>query len=229
MRFSRLAFAPLLFTSAFLFAAPRTHTVALGGVKRVPYVAADVARENKSDEAGTLRVRPLVVDGRIREWTTGDTHEITDRTFVVRRVLHINDTLPGERTARWVWQPGPWLLVDRTSGRITALHLPDFDPAVSDVVWYRDYAAYCGIKTTIRNGGIAAVVWQIASRRPALEKVIGRWPQAERIRPVCVAPIWQREPMRITMQVSGGQPITFDVVGTSTNLVEDGESPEDDE
>ena len=228
MQFSRLAVVPLLLAVS-AFAAPRTHTVALGATKRVPYVAADVAHENKSDEAGTLRVRPLVVDGRIREWTTGDMHEITDRTFVVRRVLHINDTLPGEKSLRWVWQPGPWLLVDRTSGRITALHLPDFDSAVSDVVWYRDYAAYCGIKTTKRSGGVTAVVWQIASRRPALEKIMGKWPQPARIRPVCAAPLWQREPMRITMQLTGGQPATFDVIGTSTNLVEDTDSPEDDE
>lgn len=227
MQFSCLAVVPLLALSSCAFCAPRTHTVALGATKRVPYVAADVARENKSDEAGTLRVRPLVVDGRIREWTTGDTHEITDRTFVVRRVLHINDTLSGEKASRWVWQPGSWLLVDRTSGRVTALHLPNFDSAISDVVWYRDYAAYCGIKNTIRSGGLTAEVWQIASRRAALEKVIGKWPQPERVRPVCAPAIWQREPMRITMQITNGQPLTFDVVGSSTNLVEDGESAED--
>lgn len=229
MQFSRLAVVPLLALSSCALCAPRTHTVALGSTKRVPYVAADVTAENRSDEAGTLRIRALVVDGRVREWTTGDTHEITDRTFAVRRVLHINDTLSGEKKPRWVWQPGPWLLVDRTSGRVSALHLPNFDAAISDVVWYRDYAAYCGIKNTVRSGGLTAEVWQISSRRPALEKVIGKWPQPERVRPVCAPAMWQREPMRITVQMTGGQPTTFDVVGTSTNLVEEGEPAEDDE
>lgn len=224
-----LAVVPLLFAMSAFGAPAKVHTVALGAVKRISYVAADVAKEDKSDEASTLRVRALVIDGKVREWTTGETHDITERTFVVRRVLHINDTLPGEKQPRWVWQPGPWLMVDRTSGRVTALHMTDFDNAVSDAVWYRDYAAYCGVKNTVRSGGLTAVVWQLGSQRSALDKVIGKWPQPERVRPVCAAPQWQREPMRITMQITGGQPVTFDVVGGSTNLVEEGESADDEQ
>lgn len=224
-----LAAVPLLLAVSAYGASAKVHTVALGAVKRVPYIAADVSKEDKSDEASTLRVRPLVVDGKVREWTTGDTHDITERTFVVRRVLHINDTLPGEKQLRWVWQPGPWIAVDRGSGRVTALHMTDFDNAVSDAVWYRDYAAYCGVKTTVRSGGLAAVVWQLGSHKAALDKVIGKWPQPARVRPVCAAPQWQREPMRITMQITGGQPITLDVVGGNTNLVEEGESTDDDQ
>ena len=30
----------------------------------------------------------------LKEWTTGDAHDVTDRSFVVRRVIRINDTLP---------------------------------------------------------------------------------------------------------------------------------------
>jgi hypothetical protein len=30
----------------------------------------------------------------IKEWTTGDAHDVTDRSFVVRRVIKINDSLP---------------------------------------------------------------------------------------------------------------------------------------
>lgn len=224
-----LAGLPLLFAPALHSAPAKPHTVVLGAIKRVPFVAADVAAEDKSEAATTLRVRPLLVDGKLKEWTTGDTHEITERTFVVRRVLHVNDTLPGEKQQRWVWQPGPWLTVDRTSGRVTPLHMTDFDSAVSDVVWYRDYAAYCGVKNTVRSGGLTAVVWQLGSHKAALDKVIGKWPQPARTRPVCAPAIWQREPMRITVQVTGASPATFDVIGLSTNLVEDGEAPEDDE
>lgn len=209
-------------------AAPKVHTVTLGPVRRVPYVAPDVAKEAKDDEAGTLRVRSLTVDGKQREWTTGDGHDVTDRSFVTRRVLHVNDALPGEKTGRWVWQPGPWLLVDRVSGRITALHLPDFDSSISDVVWYRDYAAYCGIHTAAKRGGLSAEVWQIGARRAALQKVIAPWPQPERVRPVCAPATWQREPMRVTLRATGGDPLVYSVVGTSSQLVEDGEGGDED-
>ena len=35
--------------------------------------------------------------------------------------------------------------MDRVSGRVPALNLPEFDPEESSVAWYRDYAAYCGV------------------------------------------------------------------------------------
>jgi hypothetical protein len=206
---------------------PRTHAVSLGPVRRVPFVAADVAKEDKTDEAGTLRVRPLYVDTRLKDWTTGEMHEVTDRSFTVQRVLHVNDTLPDEHGARWVWQPGPWILVDRVTGRVTALHLPDFDAGVSDVTWYRDYAAYCGVHTAAKAGGLSAVVWQIGSRRAAVDKVIGKWPQVERQRPVCAAAKWQREPMRVALQPTGAAPVSFDIVGSSTALVEDGDGDDE--
>ncbi len=206
---------------------PRTHAVSLGPVRRVPFVAADVAREDKGDEAGNLRVRALFVDSRQKDWTTGDMHEVTDRTFAIQRVLHVNDTLPDEHGARWVWQPGPWMLVDRVTGRVSALHLPDFDAGVSDVIWYRDYAAYCGVHTAAKSGGLSAVVWQIGARRAAVDKVIGKWPQAERVRPVCAPAKWQREPMRVTVQPTAAAAISFDVVGTSTALVEDGDGDDE--
>ncbi len=206
---------------------PRTHAVNLGPIRRVPFVAADVAKEDKSDEAGTLKVRALFVDSRQKDWTTGDTHDVTDRSFVVQRVLHVNDTLPDEHGARWVWQPGPWMLVDRVTGRVSALHLPDFDAGVSDVIWYRDYAAYCGVHAAARSGGLTAIAWQIGSRKPAVDKVIGKWPQTERVRPVCAPAKWQREPMRVTLQATGGAPSSFDLVGTSTALVEDGDGDDE--
>jgi len=230
MRFFRFTatlavFAALLPIHA---ATPKVHTVVLGAVRRVPFIAADVTSEAKEDEAGTLRIRPLVVDGKTREWLTGDTHDITERSFVARRVLHINDALPGEKSGRWVWQPGSWILVDRVSGRVTALHLPDFDASVSDVVWYRDYAAYCGIHNTAKASGLSAEVWQIGARKAALSKVIAPWPQSERVRPVCLPAVWQREPMRVTVKPNGGDPVVYSVVGNSTQLVEDGEGGDDD-
>lgn len=203
---------------------PRLHTVVLGAVKRVPYAPADVSAEEKKEDTGILRVRPLLVDDREREWTVGNLHEVTERSFAVRRVMRINDALPDEHEPRWTWTPGPWLLVDRMTGHITALHLPDFDAVISDVAWYRDYAAYCGIGTGAR-GGLFAVVAQIGARRAVATKQLGEWPQANHFIPVCKPATWQRSPMRVTLQPTGGNPVTINVVG-STALVEEGESEE---
>ena len=203
---------------------PRMHAVSLGSVRRVPYTPPDVDADDKSEDTTTLKVRPLIVDDQQREWTTGEIHEVTDRTFAVRRVMRVNDSLAAEREAHWVWQPGPWLLVDRVTGHIAALHLVDFDAAVSNVVWYRDYAAYCGIGTTAK-GGLFAVVSQLGARRAVVLKQIGPWPQTNHFIPVCQPAEWQRMPMRVTLRPTAGEPTTFDVVG-STSLIEDGDGTE---
>ena len=109
-------------------AAPRkAHVVVLGAAKHVPYSkAGDPGGAGTNED--TLKIRPLLVDTVLKEWTTGDAHDVTDRSFVVRRVIRINDTLPGDKLGHWVWQRGPWLMVDRVTGRVTPLKLPDYDP-----------------------------------------------------------------------------------------------------
>ena len=216
----------VLVSTCGLFAAtPKVHTVTLGPSRRVPYTQPDATLETKSDETSSLKVRPLFVDDRQKEWTTGEVHDVTDRTFTVRRALRINDALPTEMTQRWIWQPGPWLSVDRVTGRITALHLPDFDAAVSDVVWFRDYAAYCGISTTAK-GGLFAVVAQLGTRRTVVQKQIGKWPQPDHFIPVCQPAQWQRLPTRVTLKPTGGDATTYDVVGTAS-IVEEGDAAEE--
>ena len=199
----------------------KPHTVSLGPIKRVLYIPPDATANQKSEDATTLKVRPLLVDGRQKEWTTGDAHDVTDRSFAIRRALRLNDALPTESAAHWIWQPGPWLLVDRTTGHVTALHLPDFDALVSQAVWFRDYAAYCGIATTAK-GGLYAIVAQIGARRPVVQKQLGKWPQAEHDTPVCGRAEWQRQPIRVTLGLTGCDPIVFDVVGTAA-LIEEGD------
>jgi hypothetical protein len=226
MQTLRSATVPLLLLVACACspaAAPKVHTVNLGPVRKVPYTPPEANPENKSEEATTLRVRALVVDGAQKEWTVGDVHDVTDRSFVVRRALRLNDSLPAE-APHWTWQPGPWLMVDRTTGHITALHLPDFDPQVSEAVWFRDYAAYCGIATTVK-GGLVAVVAEIGARKAVVQKALAPWPQAVAPHPACVAAVWQRTPMRVTIHPTGGEAMTFDVAGTSS-LVEESESVE---
>jgi hypothetical protein len=229
MQTLRPALVPLLFlfTCAIPAAAakpPKVHTVTLGPARKVPYTPPEATPDNKTEDSSTLRIRPLDVDGNQKEWTLGDVHDVTDRTFVVRRALHINDSLPDE-APRWTWQPGSWLMVDRSTGHITALHLPDYDPQVSDVVWFRDYAAYCGIATTAK-AGVVAIIAELGAHKPLVQKIIAPWPQPSAPHPVCIRSTWQRTPMRATLQLTGGTPVTYDVVGT-ISLIEENDTPDE--
>jgi hypothetical protein len=227
-RMRTISWIALLFLTAagvsYAAAPAKIHTVTFGPARKITFTPPEATPDNKADEAANLRVRPLFVDEKQKEWTLGEIHDVTDRSFVVRRALHINDALPGE-APRWTWQPGPWLMVDRSTGHITALHLPNFDPAISEIAWFRDYAAYCGLATTAK-GGLVAVVAQLGVRKAVAQRLIGPWPQADPQHPVCAVAKWQRTPMRATIQPAGGPAITFDVVGTSS-LIEEGDNSSD--
>jgi hypothetical protein len=224
-------FAFLALSHPLALAAPaKVHVVALGAARKVPYIPSGATssppdKQAKPGDAITLKVRPLTVDGNQKEWTTGDAHDVTDRSFTIRRALRLNDQLPGDATPRWSWQPGPWLLIDRTTGHITALHLPDFDADISDAIWFRDYAAYCGTATTVK-GGLFAIVAQLGARRAVVQKQLGKWPQTSPPTPVCKLAQWQRTPLRVTLQLTGGDPMTFDVIGAAS-LIEEGDNSED--
>ncbi|HEX6773973.1 MAG TPA: hypothetical protein VF126_18195, partial [Acidobacteriaceae bacterium] len=113
MRTSARVLLLLLVPSTTLFAAGRVkpHTIGIGAGKRVSYgITSDPA--NAAPDEKTLHVRPLIVDDKVKEWTTGEVHDITDRSFVVRRALRLNDALPGDKGEHWVWQRGPWIMVD---------------------------------------------------------------------------------------------------------------------
>ncbi|MGA7857978.1 MAG: hypothetical protein WCA11_08640 [Terracidiphilus sp.] len=206
-------------------ASPRkTHSVFIGATKRVPYSkAGDPAGAAGGEDS--LKIRALVVDGVVKEWTTGDSHDVTDRSFVVRRVMRLNDALPGdkpepnEKQSHWVWQRGPWLLVDRVTGHVAPLKLPDYDPGVSQVSWFRDYGAYCGV--TASGKSLYAVVAQLAARKPVLAKKLSAFDGASRSEPVCDAPEWQREPLRVTFHPAGKDAASFDIAPGSAVLVED--------
>jgi hypothetical protein len=214
----------MLSASPLLYGASKSHTEYLGKAKFVPYsIAGDPSGADASETR--LAVRPLVIDGKLKEWTTGETHDVTDRSFVVRRALRINDALPGEKSEHWIWQRGPWLLIDRAKGSITALHLPEYEPSVSRVVWFRDYAAYCGLSQSGRQ--LYAVVTQLAARRPILSKKLSPWSPGDKQPPPCSPAIWQRNPLQVTFQKTGEAAVSYDLVGLSAVLVEDGDSPDD--
>jgi hypothetical protein len=210
--------APILLGSSAQAAPRKVHIVVLGATKQVPYSKLGDPGGAAADEKA-LKIRPLLVDTVLKEWTTGGAHDVTDRTFVVRRVLRINDTLPGDKLGHWVWQRGPWLMVDRVSGRVTALKLPDYDPGVSQVSWFRDYGAYCGVTPTGKS--LYAVVAQLAVRKPLLAKKLTAFDEENRPDPACDSPEWQREPLRITFHPSGKEAVSYDIVPGSAMLVED--------
>lgn len=214
----RLVFVCLaMYEGQAAHAAPavKVHTVSLGSIRKMTYMPVGAT------EAVALPLRPLVVDGRQKEWTTGEAHDVTDRSFVIRRVLKLNDALPGE-APRWTWQPGPWLLVDRNTGHITALHLPEFDPVISQAVWYRDYAAYCGLSNTTR-GGLYFVVAQLNNRKAVVSKKLGPIPQQPVQQMPCSGIQWQRDPLRVSVTPAGAEAMSFNVQGTASSLVEDGD------
>lgn len=208
-------------------AAAKVHVIALGKWTTVRWFpAADGAPV-------TLKVRPLVVDGRVREQTVGPSHDITDRLFAVRRAFRLNDSLAGEPgEPRWQWQPGGWLLVDRLTGRISAINLPEFDVTTSQTSWYRDYAAYCGISDDGKK--LYALVVQIGRRKPVLKDVLRKdvlQKEGSHGEPtdssVCPAPVWQRSPARVSFEPASGARQTFAIRGHVVDLVNDGDDEEE--
>jgi hypothetical protein len=166
----------------------------------------------------TLKVRALMVDGRVREYILGAPHEMTDRLFVVRRAFRVNDGLPEDASPRWLWQRGGWLLVDRMSGRISAINLPEFDSFYSTASWYRDYVAYCGVAD---DGKTYAIVAQVSRRKPVLKKPLAGDTIPEDAPPdsACAPPTWQRTPVQVSFQPPGSAKQTYAVRGHVVDLI----------
>jgi hypothetical protein len=213
-----MALAALLAVPAALAAPHKGHAVVLGAVRKVMYSKAGDPTGAAQGES-ELKIRALLVDGVLKEWTTGEAHDVTDRSFVVRRVIRLNDSLPGDKMGHWVWQRSSWLLVDRVMGHIAILKLPDYDAGVSQVSWFRDYAAYCGV--TVTGKSLYAVVAQVAARKPVLAKKLSAFDPESHADPACGLPEWQREPLRITFHPTGKDAVSFDIVPGSAVLVED--------
>ena len=73
------------------YAAPKAHVTTLGKSVSVKWYV-----DLNESSAFDLKVRPLYIDGRLKEYTIGSPHDITDRLFAVRRAFRINDNLPEE-------------------------------------------------------------------------------------------------------------------------------------
>jgi len=202
-------------------AVPKPHVISFGKVTPVKWVAG-------SDESKTLnlKVRALYVDARLKEHTIGSPHDVTDRLFVVRRAFRLNDNLPEESgiQSRWYWERGGWLLVDRLTGRVSQINLPEFDPFYSAANWYRDYIAYCGVSDDGKK--LYAIVAQLGRRKPVLKKLLGEAAGEDAPDSECLAPRWQRGPTRVSFEPEHGQALTFSVKGHIVDVVNDAEEEE---
>jgi hypothetical protein len=205
----------LLIAAGESAAIPKTHVITFG--KWMPVKWPDATGKKLLD----LKVRPLYLDARLKEYTTGTTHELTDRLFAVRRVFRVNDALPEENAVRWQWQRGGWLLVDRVSGKVSQLSLPEFDPFYSTASWYRDYVAYCGVSEDGKK--LYAVVAQVGRRKPILKNALGEPGGDDDPDSECPAPTWERAPARVTFQPGDTQKLVFSIRGRVVDVINDAE------
>jgi hypothetical protein len=219
----------MLLISANAISATKVHVITFGKWTTAQSLDSSIGEASKN--LLTVKVRALVVDGRIREFTLASPHDVTDRLFVVRRAFRVNDTLPQEPASqpRWQWQRGGWLLVDRVTGRISALNLPEFDASFSVVSWYRDYAAYCGVSDDGKK--IYAVVAEINRRKPLLRKALEGISIPDDAAPdsACPAPEWQRNPARATFEPPGAPKQTFAIRGHVVDLLNYADEQDDEE
>ena len=207
-----LLFAGLL-TSELAQAAPKPHVITFGKVMTVNFFVGPTEKNTVE-----IKIRPLYVDNRLVEFTTGEPHEITDRLLVVRQVYRLNDRLPGEprKGPSFLWQRGGWLTVNRSTGRVALLSLPDFDPFYSAASWYRDYVAYCGLSSDGEK--LFAVVAQVGTKKPVLRQRMGEAHIGDLPEAVCAPPSWERQPPRVTFLPQGGQKTTWAIRGGAAEL-----------
>jgi len=204
-------------------AATKVHVITFGKWMSVQWVPGTGAQEKPL----AIKVRALLVDERVKEYTLGAPHDVTDRLFVVRRAFRVNDSLPEDSGAKWQWQRGGWLLVDRVTGRVSAVTPPEFDPLYSAASWYRDYVAYCGVSDDGKK--VYAMVAQISRRKPVLKKPLAGEGLSDDAGPdsACPAPSWQRSPVRVSFEPAGGAKQTYAIRGHVVDVVSDAEEEED--
>jgi len=203
-------------------AATRPHVISFGKWLPVQWMVGT----NGDDQQVSIKVRALVVDGRVREYVLGPPHEVTERLFVVRRVFRVNDTLPEDAAPKWQWQRSGWLLVDRLTGRISAVNLPEFDVVYSASSWHRDYVAYCGVSGDGKK--TFAIVAQLNRKKPVLKKPLLRvLPDDAGPDSACSMPVWQRSPIRVSFEAAGSDKQTFAIRGHIADIVNDDEEDEE--
>ena len=223
LRFNAFLVAALLLAT-FASAAGKLHVISFGRWIPVQWLPA-------SDSSPlTMRVRPLLVDGRFKEYVLGPPHEISDSLFVVRRAFRVNDALPDEVMPRWQWQRGGWLLVDRVSGRVSPNNLSAFDPflAAGSLLYQGAWLAERMIAIDVAVAGRRELLHPVtraiiaggeAFSAADIDRDRDRLAELRRQ----TAPVWQRSPVRVTFTTEARDKQTFAIRGSAVDLVNEGE------
>lgn len=186
----------------------KTHAISFGKTTAVKlFLGPD------EEQTAPIKVRALFVDAKLKEFVTGEIHEVTERLFVVRRAYRLNNNLPQDesKAPNWLWERGGWLMIDRLTGHVAQLSLYEFDPFYSQASWFRDYAAYCGVSD---NGEkLSAVVMQLGRKKPVLKKDLGAAKQGESPDSECDAPTWEKKPTRVTFRPKNAEKQAFSIFG----------------
>ena len=192
--------------AAGMGATAKVHVIAFGKWMAVQWFPGSATPGSAAkDKAITMRMRALVVDGRVKEYMLGAPHEVTERLFVVRRVFRVNDSLPEEsaaalavaarRLAAGRPHDGP-SFGDQSAGVRRVLLGRQLVPRLRCLLrrgrrWQED----------IRHGGAAQ-----PAQAGAEEELSGRG-VADDAAPdsACPAPAWQRAPVRVSFEPAGSR------------------------
>ena len=114
-------------------------------------------------------------------------------------------------------------MVDRMTGHVAMLNLPEFDNYYSGASWYRDYVAYCGVSDDGQK--LYAIVAQVSRRKPVMKKPLAGASVGEDAAPdsACPLPRWQRAPVRVTFEPADGSKQSFVIRGHVVDAVDDAE------
>lgn len=115
--------------------------------------------------------------------------------------------------------------MDRLTGRVSQINLPEFDAFYSTASWYRDYIAYCGVSDDGKK--LYAIVAQVGRRKPILKKDVGEPDGGADPDSECPAPAWERSPMRVTFVPDDDQKVVFSVRNRVVDVVNDAEEGEE--
>jgi len=167
----RLVSALLLLLPAIAGGVTKPHVITFGKWTTVPWSPNAAAAD---DKPLTLKVRPLLVDARVKEFNARRRSRC-NRPAVrgTPRLPHQRQPSPGTRlgsslamAARRMASSGPHHRPH------LAANLPEFDAFYSAASWYRDYAAYCGVSEDGKK--VYAVVAQISRRKPIVKWLIAK-------------------------------------------------------
>jgi hypothetical protein len=212
---------PLLLTFPTL-AATKTHVISFGKWMPVQWMVGT----NGDDKQVSIKVPCIGGRWPSQGVCVGPPHEVTERVFVVRRVLRVNDALPEDAAPKRQWQRGGWLLVDRLTGRISAGNPQEFDVVYSASSWHRDHVAYCGVSDDGKK--TFAIVAQLNRKKPVLKKLLLRvLPDDAGPDSACSVPAWQRSPIRVSFETPGADKQTFAIRGHIADIVNDDEENEE--